>query len=121
MTRPPLDPKPMFLRKTILPLMVMAASHCNGNDTLPSRDTSTVTITIQNASDKLSKIDSVFLIFDRYDLRGAGVIRKVFTVYFSPSQTKIIKSSCGCRSLHYFNWVWPVCPPIILIHPTLPF
>jgi hypothetical protein len=58
--------------------MVMAASHCNGNDTLPSRDTSTVTITIQNASDKLSKIDSVFLIFDRYDLRGAGVIRKVF-------------------------------------------
>ncbi len=37
-----------------------------------------VTITLQNASDKLSKIDSVFLIFDRYDLRGAGVIKKVF-------------------------------------------
>jgi hypothetical protein len=45
---------------------------------MQAKDTSTVTITLQNASDKLSKIDSVFLIFDRYDLRGAGVIKKVF-------------------------------------------
>jgi hypothetical protein len=68
----------MFLRKTIFPLLVTAACHCYGNDSLPNRDSSMVTITLQNASDKLSKIDSVFLIFDRYDLRGAGVIKKVF-------------------------------------------
>ena len=69
----------MLLRKTILAFMVMASCHCDGNDSLPpGRDSSTVTITLQNVSDKLSKIDSVFLIFDRYDLRGAGVIKKVF-------------------------------------------
>ncbi len=45
---------------------------------MPVRDSSMVVITLQNASDKLSKIDSVFVIFDRYDLRGAGVIKKVF-------------------------------------------
>ena len=56
----------------------MAFSQCYGNNTLPSKDSSTVTITLQNASDKLSKIDSVFVIFDRFDLRGAGVIKQVF-------------------------------------------
>jgi hypothetical protein len=68
----------MILRKTISLLLVMATCQCYGNDSLPNRDSSSVTITLQNASDKLSKIDSVFLIFDRYDLRGAGVIKKVF-------------------------------------------
>jgi hypothetical protein len=56
----------------------MAACHCYGNDLLPAKDSGTVTITLQNASDKLSKIDSVYVIFDRFDLRGAGVIKKVF-------------------------------------------
>ena len=68
----------MLLRKTIFPLLIAAACHCYGNDQLPSKDSGTVVITLQNASDKLSKIDSVFVIFDRYDLRGAGVIKKVF-------------------------------------------
>ena len=68
----------MLLRKTILPLLVITSCHCYSNDSLPTKDSSSVTITLQNASDKLSKIDSVFLIFDRFDLRGAGVIKKVF-------------------------------------------
>jgi hypothetical protein len=68
----------MFLRKTILPLLVVAYCHVFGNNILPEMDSGTVIITLQNASDKLSKIDSVFVIFDRYDLRGAGVIKKVF-------------------------------------------
>jgi hypothetical protein len=69
----------ILLRKTILTLTVMGSCHCYGNDSLPPRrDSSSVTIMLQNASDKLSKIDSVFLIFDRYDLRGAGVIEKIF-------------------------------------------
>jgi hypothetical protein len=33
---------------------------------------------LQNASDKLSKIDSVFIILDQYDLRGAGVVKQIF-------------------------------------------
>jgi hypothetical protein len=56
----------------------MAACHCYGSDLLPAKDSGIVTITLQNASDKLSKIDSVYVIFDRFDLRGAGVIKKVF-------------------------------------------
>ena len=68
----------MFLKKTILPLLVASACHCYGNNELPDKDSGTVVITLQNASDKLSKIDSVFVIFDRYDLRGAGVVKKVF-------------------------------------------
>src|SRR5664279_3835442 len=68
----------MLLRKTILPVLMTAACYCYGNGELPVKDSSTVIITLQNASDKLSKIDSVFVIFDRYDLRGAGVIKKVF-------------------------------------------
>ena len=53
-------------------------SHSYGYDSLPSKDSGTITILLQNASDKLSKIDSVFIILDRYDLRGAGVVKQVF-------------------------------------------
>ena len=56
----------------------MASGHCYGHDSLPINDSGTVTILLQNASDKLSKIDSVFIIMDRYDLRGAGVVKQVF-------------------------------------------
>jgi len=68
----------MFLRKTILPIFLATACHCYAGDQLPGRDSGTIVISLQNASDKLSKIDSVFVVFDRYDLRGAGVIKKVF-------------------------------------------
>lgn len=68
----------MPLRITIFIFLAMAYCHCFGIDQLPLKDSSTVTIRLQNASDKLSKIDSVFVIFDRYDLRGAGIIKKVF-------------------------------------------
>jgi hypothetical protein len=68
----------MFLRKAILPVLALVVHQCFGNDSLPESESSAVVITLQNASDKLSKIDSVFLIIDRFDLRGAGVIKKVF-------------------------------------------
>jgi predicted transcriptional regulator len=68
----------MLLRRTILPFLVLAFCQCYANEDFTSKDSGSVTITLQNAADKLSKIDSVFVIFDRYDLRGAGVIRKVF-------------------------------------------
>ena len=56
----------------------MAVAHCFGTNISQAKDSSTIIITLQNAADKLSKIDSVFVIFDRYDRRGAGVIKKVF-------------------------------------------
>lgn len=58
--------------------MVMAFSQCYGIAAKPAKDSSTVIITLQNAHDRLSKIDSVYVIFDRYDLRGAGVIKKIY-------------------------------------------
>ena len=68
----------MLPRKTIVILLVMACRPCYAFDQFPLKDSGSVTIMLQNASDKLSKIDSVFVIFDRYDLRGAGVIKRVF-------------------------------------------
>src|SRR4051812_42471842 len=73
----------MFFRGIILTLFLVASGRSYAYDTLPSKDSpskdsGTITISLQNASDKLSKIDSVFIIFDRYDLRGAGVVRQIF-------------------------------------------
>jgi hypothetical protein len=68
----------MPLRRIITLLMLAATCQCSGNDSLPSKDSGSITIMLQNASDRLSKIDSVFLVFDRFDLRGAGVIKQVF-------------------------------------------
>jgi hypothetical protein len=68
----------MLFKKTILTAIVIIAGHCYGNINIPENDSGIVTITLQNISDKLSKIDSVFVIFDRYDLRGAGIIKQVF-------------------------------------------
>ncbi len=68
----------MFFRGIIFALLFMASGHCYGFGSLPLKDSGTVTISLQNASDKLSKIDSVFIVIDRYDLRGAGVVKQVF-------------------------------------------
>lgn len=68
----------MPLRKNFIALLLLAFCHGYAKERIHSNDSSTVTITLQNASDKLSKIDSVFVIFDRFDLRGAGIIKQVF-------------------------------------------
>ncbi len=68
----------MFFKGIIFVLFVMASGHCYGRGSSSSTDSGTVTISLQNASDKLSKIDSVFIIIDRYDLRGAGVVKQIF-------------------------------------------
>lgn len=46
-------------------------------------DSISVTILLRN---KKITVDSVYVIFDRYDLTGAGVVKKVFY----PSQNKIV-------------------------------
>jgi hypothetical protein len=44
----------------------------------PLKDSSTLIITLHNPLARHSTVDSVYLIFDRYDRRGAGVIKGVF-------------------------------------------
>ncbi|MFI5194804.1 MAG: hypothetical protein ACHQD7_12120 [Chitinophagales bacterium] len=69
----------MLLRNTILCLMLTLAMHNYAYSTdVPKTDSGTVIITLQNASDRQSRIDSIYLIFDRYDKRGAGIIRHVY-------------------------------------------
>jgi hypothetical protein len=48
------------------------------SEKIPKTDSGTVVISLQNAADRQSRIDSVYLIFDRYDRRGAGIIRQVY-------------------------------------------
>jgi len=42
------------------------------------KDSTTVIIRLANSSHNKLYIDSVYLIFDRYDRRGAGVVKKIF-------------------------------------------
>src|SRR5688572_24028778 len=41
-------------------------------------DTIPVTIKLDNARNNTFMVDSVLVIFDRYDLRGAGIVKKVY-------------------------------------------
>jgi len=84
----------MLLRKTIIFLLLLSSGHCFGNDSLTIRkDSGMVTILLQNAYDKLSRIDSVYLVIDRYDLRGAGVIKQVY--YPDPENKVSLKVPSG--------------------------
>jgi hypothetical protein len=66
------------LRKTILPFLLSITLNGYGTDPGIKTDSGTVIISLQNASDRQSQIDSIYLIFDRYDKRGAGIIKQVF-------------------------------------------
>jgi hypothetical protein len=70
----------LLLRNTISCLLLLAAlnSYAVFPGKIPKADSGTVTISLQNAFDRQSRIDSVYLIFDRYDRRGAGIIKRVF-------------------------------------------
>jgi hypothetical protein len=57
----------------------MADCSCFGNNIFPAGGSGTVVIILRNASDHLSKIDSVLLIFDHVNLRGAGRVKKPFS------------------------------------------
>jgi hypothetical protein len=58
---------------------MMASLHGLGySKKIPKSDSGTVVISLQNAADRQSRIDSIYLIFDRYDLRGAGIVKQVY-------------------------------------------
>jgi hypothetical protein len=64
---------------TILSLLLITSSNSSGySGKIPKTDSGTVVISLQNAADRQSRIDSVYLIFDRYDRRGAGIVRQVY-------------------------------------------
>jgi len=50
--------------------------------TLPAqkrnRDSVTVTIHLNNRANSQAQVDSVYLIFDRWDLTGAGLVKKIY-------------------------------------------
>lgn len=69
----------MLTGNTILSLFLTTALNGYGySEKIPKTDSGTVLISLQNASDRQSRIDSIYLIFDRYDRRGAGIIKKVY-------------------------------------------
>lgn len=43
-----------------------------------ARDSGTMVITLQHAGDIQSRIDSVYLIMDQADLRGAGIVKQIY-------------------------------------------
>lgn len=42
------------------------------------KDSATILINLDNISNNNNPVDSVFVIFDRYDRSGAGIVKKVF-------------------------------------------
>ncbi len=59
-------------------MLLATASSVFAAQNTPQKDSSTLIIQLENVADKQSTIDSVYIIFDRYDRRGAGVIRQVY-------------------------------------------
>jgi hypothetical protein len=43
-----------------------------------SRDSVSVTIHLNNRANSQAQVDSVYLIFDRWDLTGAGLVKKIY-------------------------------------------
>jgi len=43
-----------------------------------SRDSVSITIHLNNRANAQAQVDSVYLIFDRWDLTGAGLVKKVY-------------------------------------------
>jgi hypothetical protein len=43
-----------------------------------NRDSVSITIHLNNSANEKAQIDSVFIVFDRFDLSGAGLIKKIY-------------------------------------------
>jgi hypothetical protein len=75
------------------------------------KDSATVIIKIGNISNPHLTIDSVYLIFDRYDLTGAGVIKKVFYPVNNELEITVPKGKyyidlfCLGNYSKHFDWV----------------
>lgn len=81
---------PLLLRCTISSLLLILAMQTFAYSSRPLKaDSGTVVITLENSSDRQSRIDSVYLIFDRYDKRGAGIIKQVFYPVNNQVQIKV--------------------------------
>ena len=74
------NPKPFDLRRrsTILTLCLLATLLAWSKPQSSFKDSATVVIRFDNFTNNNEPIDSIYLIFDRYDLTGAGVIKQVY-------------------------------------------
>ena len=73
------NPKPFDLRRrtTILSLFLLAMLYAKSAPQSSLKDSATIIIRLDNFSNNNEPIDSIYLIFDRFDLTGAGVIKQV--------------------------------------------
>jgi hypothetical protein len=73
------NPKPFVLRRktTILSLCLMASLYAVSAPQSSMKDSATIIVRLDNFSNNNKAIDSIYLIVDRYDLTGAGVIKRV--------------------------------------------
>jgi hypothetical protein len=82
----------LLLRNTILFLCLITALNSFAYpEKIPKTDSGKVIFSLHNASDRQSRIDSVYLIFDRYDRRGAGIIKQVYHPVNNEVEIKVFK------------------------------
>ncbi|HUR12550.1 MAG TPA: hypothetical protein VM012_14340 [Flavitalea sp.] len=94
----------VILLTTIFFCNTLVAQKKNKPDTIP------VTISLQNTAKSGLAIDSVLVIFDRYDLTGAGVVKKVYypvnniiSIEEVPEGRYYIDVLCLGRKKYYFK------------------
>jgi hypothetical protein len=65
-------------RSTILILLVLSCAIGQAIQRKADRDSTAIIITLNNNSNDNKPVDSVYIIMDRYDRTGAGIIKQVF-------------------------------------------
>jgi len=100
------------LRKTIIgSLLLLGFLTSFGNVGKNQKDSATVVIKLGNLSYPSLTIDSVYLIFDRYDHTGAGVVKKIFypvnneLTITVPKGKYYIDLFCLGNYCKHFDWV----------------
>ncbi|MFI5155950.1 MAG: hypothetical protein ACHQEM_07175 [Chitinophagales bacterium] len=68
----------MRLKSIILPLLLLSGFLAKSAPQPDLKDSATIVIQLDNFSNQNELIDSVYLIFDKYDHTGAGIIKQVY-------------------------------------------
>lgn len=106
-----------MLRKTLIgPILVICFLTSLGGVGKSQKDSATVIIKLGNLSQPTLTIDSVYLIFDRYDLTGAGIVKKIFYPVNNELRITVPKGKyyidlfCLGNYCKHFDWVIKVKP-----------
>jgi hypothetical protein len=68
----------LFKRYSILTLFIFSCAIGQAIQRKADPDSTAIIITLNNHSNQNKRVDSVFIILDRYDRTGAGIVKKVF-------------------------------------------